>query len=88
GPPLTTAAQSRAVLLSLVKAAKAKPVAAAGAVLLARAGSSASQGQGSGVPNMGLVIFMQILTLYCAVFDSVCLIGTGELLCVYWQAAR
>ncbi|GFH24783.1 hypothetical protein HaLaN_22638 [Haematococcus lacustris] len=30
---------------------------------------------------------MQILILYCAVFDSVCLIGTGELLRGYWQAA-
>ncbi|GFH08742.1 hypothetical protein HaLaN_03759 [Haematococcus lacustris] len=42
----------------------------------------------SGAPKMGLVIFMQILTLYCTVFDSVCHIDTGELLRVYRQAAR
>ncbi|GFH16601.1 hypothetical protein HaLaN_13046, partial [Haematococcus lacustris] len=41
----------------------------------------------SGAPNMGLVIFMQILAQHCTVFDSVCHIGTCELLRIYWQAA-
>ncbi|KAJ9516510.1 hypothetical protein QJQ45_011138 [Haematococcus lacustris] len=42
----------------------------------------------SGCPNMGLVIFMQILFQYCTISDSVCHIGTCELVRIYWQAAR
>ncbi|GFH32349.1 hypothetical protein HaLaN_31556 [Haematococcus lacustris] len=42
----------------------------------------------SGVPNMGLVIFMQVLATKCTDFGSVCCIGTCELLRIYWQAAR
>ncbi|GFH24453.1 hypothetical protein HaLaN_22253 [Haematococcus lacustris] len=33
----------------------------------------------SGVPNMGLVIFMQVLSQYRTVFDSVYYIGIGGL---------
>ncbi|GFH06857.1 hypothetical protein HaLaN_01565, partial [Haematococcus lacustris] len=32
----------------------------------------------SGGPNMGLVIFMQILSQICTVFNSVCHIGSCE----------
>ncbi|GFH17647.1 hypothetical protein HaLaN_14325 [Haematococcus lacustris] len=33
----------------------------------------------SGVPNMGLVIFMQVLSQYCIVFDGVCHIVSRDL---------
>ncbi|GFH25303.1 hypothetical protein HaLaN_23242 [Haematococcus lacustris] len=50
-------------------------------------GGGGNGAEQSGCPNMGLVIFMQVLATSCTDFGSVCCIGTCDLLRNYWQAA-
>ncbi|GFH08597.1 hypothetical protein HaLaN_03582, partial [Haematococcus lacustris] len=42
----------------------------------------------SGCTNMGLVIFMQVLTAKCALFGSAYRTSTCALMPIYWQAVR